>query len=121
MGVYVWGTGCGASELMERGFPREGITAFVESNPDSAEFLGRPVLSPEMVSASDCDLMIVTTRHVGEIAGQCARLGIPAERCLYLKNSVTLCDSCPAASLPCGRIWTKSSRWEKRRASPFFS
>lgn len=92
MDVYVWGTGCGASELMERGFSREAITAFVESNPDAAAFLGRPVVPPEGVPASDCDLMIVTTRHVEEIAGQCAGLGIPAERCLYLKNSVSLCD-----------------------------
>lgn len=92
MGIYVWGTGCGTSELIERGFSREGITAFVESNPDSGSFLGRPVLPPEKVPVSDCDLMIVTTRHVGEIAAQCAGLGIPAERCLYLKNSVSLCD-----------------------------
>ena len=52
MGVYVWGTGCGASELMERGFSREAITAFVESKPDSADFLGRPVLPPEQVPVS---------------------------------------------------------------------
>lgn len=92
MGVYVWGTGCGASELMERGLSRASITAFVDSDPDAAEFLGRPVLPPEKLPVSDCDLMIVTTRHVEEIAGQCAGLGIPAEQCLYLKNSVTLCD-----------------------------
>lgn len=92
MGVYVWGTGCGASELIERGFSREDITAFVESNPDAAAFLGRPVLMPEQVPVSDCDLMIVTTRHVEEIAEQCAGLGIPAEWCLYLKDSVALCD-----------------------------
>ena len=52
MGVYVWGTGCGASELMERGFSREDITAFVESKPDSAAFLGRPVVPPEQVPVS---------------------------------------------------------------------
>ena len=51
MGVYVWGTGCGASELMERGFSREDITAFVESKPDSADFLGSPV-PPEQVPVS---------------------------------------------------------------------
>lgn len=43
MGIYVWGTGCGASELIERGQAPEKITAFVESKPDSAVFLGRPV------------------------------------------------------------------------------
>ena len=52
MDVYVWGTGCGASELMERGFSREAITAFVESNPDAAAFLGRPVVPPEQVPVS---------------------------------------------------------------------
>ena len=70
MGVYVWGTGCGATELIERGLSREGITAFVESNPDSAEFLGRPVLPPEQVPVSDCDLMIVTTRYEAEIGAR---------------------------------------------------
>lgn len=42
MGIYVWGTGCGASELIDRGVTPERIAAFVESSPDSATFLGRP-------------------------------------------------------------------------------
>lgn len=92
MGIYVWGTGCGASELIERGLNPEKIAAFVESKPDSGSFLGRPVLPPEEIPVPDCDLMIVTTRHGSEIAGKCAKLGIPAERCLFLKNSVSLCD-----------------------------
>ena len=25
MGIYVWGTGCGASELIDRGLPRNGL------------------------------------------------------------------------------------------------
>lgn len=36
--------------------------------------------------------MIVTTRHVEDITEKCADLGIPAERCLFLKNSVSLRD-----------------------------
>lgn len=92
MGIYVWGTGCGASELIDRGLAPERIAAFVESSPDSAVFLGRPVLAPEVVPVAQCDLMIVTTRHVENIAEKCANLGIPAERRLYLKNSVSLLD-----------------------------
>lgn len=92
MGIYVWGTGCGASELIDRGLAPEWIAAFVESRPDSAVFLGRPVLPPEAVPVAQCDLMIVTTRHVEPIAEKCADLGIPAERRLYLKNSVSLSD-----------------------------
>ena len=36
--------------------------------------------------------MIVTNRHVEDITEKCADLGIPAERCLFLKNSVSLRD-----------------------------
>lgn len=92
MGIYVWGTGCGASELIDRGVTPERIAAFVESSPDSPTFLGRPLLPPEAVPVPDCDLMIVTTRHVEDITEKCADLGIPAERCLFLKNSVSLRD-----------------------------
>ena len=92
MGIYVWGTGCGASELIDRGVTPERIAAFVECKPVSADFLSRPVLTPEAVPVPDCDLMIVTTRHVEDITEKCADLGIPAERCLFLKNSVSLRD-----------------------------
>ena len=33
MGIYVWGTGCGASELLEQGFDLERVEAFVDSFP----------------------------------------------------------------------------------------
>ena len=33
MGIYVWGTGCGASELIEAGLEKEKIAAFVDSFP----------------------------------------------------------------------------------------
>lgn len=92
MGIYAWGTDCGASELIDRGVTPERIAAFVESSPDSATFLGRPLLPPEAVPVSQCDLMIVTTHHVEDITEKCADLGIPAERCLFLKNSVSLRD-----------------------------
>ena len=88
MGIYVWGTGCGASELMAQGFQKESVTAFVDSFPSGGCFLGKPVLLPEEIPVSDCTLLIVTTRQAEEIAGQCARLGIPEERCLFLKNGV---------------------------------
>ena len=35
MGIYIWGTGCGASEIIERGMELEKITAFVDSFPMS--------------------------------------------------------------------------------------
>ena len=49
MGIYVWGTGCGASELMEAGLERAKITAFVDSFPMGDTFLGKPVLLPDQL------------------------------------------------------------------------
>ena len=47
MGIYVWGTGCGASELLESGLEPDRVTAFVDSYPCGDTFLGKPVLLPE--------------------------------------------------------------------------
>ena len=98
MGIYVWGTGCGASELIEAGLSRERIAAFVDSYPMGDTFLGKPVLLPEKLDISDCDLLIITARHADAIAQRCAELSIPAEKCLFLKNHTTLLDRNEACS-----------------------
>ena len=92
MGIYVWGTGCGASELIEAGMATERIAAFVDSYPMGQTFLERPVLLPEQLPKEDCDLLIITARHAEAIGKRCAELGIPAEMCLFLKNSTVLTD-----------------------------
>ena len=92
MSIYVWGTGCGASELMEAGMEPARIAAFVDSYPMGDTFLGRPVLLPEQLQKEDCDLLIITARHTDSIASRCAELGIPAEKCLFLKNNMVLTD-----------------------------
>ena len=92
MGIYVWGTGCGASQLICQGLEIQRVSAFVDSFPQSGDFLGRPVLRPEELPVSDCELLIVTTRHSGEVAGQCSRLGLGRERMLFLKNHCRLED-----------------------------
>lgn len=92
MAIYVWGTGCGASELMEQGMSPDRIEAFVDSYPMGDSFLGKQVLLPERLDASRCELLIVTARHADAIAGECDRLGIPAEKCLFLKNNTLLQD-----------------------------
>lgn len=92
MGIYVWGTGCGASELIEAGLEPERITAFVDSFPMGKTFLGRPVLQPETLPVEDCDILIVTARHADAISKRCGEIGIPAEKCLFLKNNTVLAD-----------------------------
>ena len=92
MGIYVWGTGCGASELIGQGLAEERISAFVDSYPSGDTFLGKPVLLPEQLDPSRCDLLIITTRHAEAVARRCGELGIPEEKCLFLKNNTVLLD-----------------------------
>ena len=49
MGIYVWGTGCGASELLEQGFALEQVEAFVDSFPMGDTFLEKPVILPQQL------------------------------------------------------------------------
>lgn len=92
MGIYVWGTGCGASELIEAGLEISRITAFVDSFPMGETFLGKPVVLPEQLSLESCELLIITARHAEAIGNRCRELGIPAEKCLFLKNNTCLTD-----------------------------
>lgn len=106
MSIYVWGTGCGASELLERGLALEQITAFIDSNPSGPEFMGKPVLLPRELPVRECGLVIVTTRHADAVAGTCAELGIPDEKLLFLKNNCSLSDrnaACTAAEAVLGK------------------
>ena len=106
MGIYVWGTGCGASELLEGGLPLEQVAAFVDSFPSGETFLGKPVLLPEQLPLENCGLLIVTTRHTEAVAAVCAGLGIPERVQLYLKNNHHLADrnaGCTAAEALLGR------------------
>ena len=92
MGIYVWGTGCGAAELVEKGLEPQRITAFVDSFPTGDTFSGRPVLTPEALTISRGDIVLVTTRQAEAVARKCAELGIPGDALLFLKNSQFLCD-----------------------------
>ena len=92
MGIYVWGTGCGASELIEAGLEATRITAFVDSFPMGDTFLGKPVLLPKQLPLRDCELLIITARHADAIGNRCRDLGIPEEKCLFLKNNMVLTD-----------------------------
>ena len=92
MGIYVWGTGCGASELIEAGLEATQITAFVDSFPMGDTFLDKPVLLPQQLPLRDCELLVITARHADAIGNRCRELGIPEEKCLFLKNNMVLTD-----------------------------
>ena len=106
MAIYVWGTGCGASELLDQGLALDRIRAFVDNFPSGDSFLGKPVLLPGQLDPRDCELLIITARQTGAIADQCRELGIRPENCLFLKNNVFLSDrnaGCTAAGKILGK------------------
>ena len=92
MGIYVWGTGCGVSDLVDKGFGVERITAFVDSAPLGERFMGLPVLKPDQLNVDECELVIITTRHGEAVAKRCAELGIEQEKLLFTKNNFELVD-----------------------------
>ena len=92
MKIYLWGTGCGAAEVIEKGLSAELISGFIDSHPMSGSFLGKKVLLPEALRDCEPDLIIVTCRHAGEVAETCRQLGIPAGKLLYIKDPCSLTD-----------------------------
>ena len=89
MNVYVYGTGCGAGELIDTALPAEQVAAFVDEAGTLESFLGRPVIPPEELARRACDLIIVTTRQAEAVAARCEALGIDRDKLLFLKNHLT--------------------------------
>ncbi len=92
MKLYVWGTGCGAGELMDRALDPSLVTAFIDSEPFCASFLGRPVLRPEELKDREIDLVVVASRRAEEIAARCAGLGIGEEKLFFARSNWRLYD-----------------------------
>ena len=86
MEIYVWGTGCGAGELIDTALPAARVKAFVESGARPTGFLGRPVIAPEDLAGRRVDLLIVASRRADEIAQRLDALGVDPDKVFYLKN-----------------------------------
>ena len=92
MEIYVYGTGCGAGELIDSALPLERVTAFVDERPVSDSFLGRPVIRPEALAGQRVDLLIVASRRNDRIESRLRELGVDPEKVFYLKNHVECVD-----------------------------
>ena len=58
MGIYVWGTGCGAAELLAQGLAADRIAAFVDTYRAGETFLGRPVWEPVRLEGNAAVLVL---------------------------------------------------------------
>lgn len=92
MSLYVWGTGCGAGELMEHGLSPEQVSAFLDSESAGGTFLGRPVIRPEALQDREAACILVASRQSQAIAARAQELGFAPETLLFLKNNWTLQD-----------------------------
>lgn len=91
MKIYVYGTGCGAGDLVDEALPIEKIEAFVERE-GGGSFLGRPVISLEELAGRDFDLLIAASRDSGRVAKELDALGVAADKVFYLKNHLVPVD-----------------------------
>ncbi len=91
-GIYIWGTGCGAGELLARLPQGVEIAGFVDSFPMGDSFMGRPVIKPEALPQCAPELVIVSARASGEILDKCISLGVDEDLLLFTKNSARLED-----------------------------
>ena len=92
MKIYIWGTGCGAGDFLDRWITAEQIEAFVDSNPIADVFLDKQVIRPEKLQVKEDDLILVASRQSSSIARKAAEVGIPENQLIFLKNNWTACD-----------------------------
>ena len=92
MEIYVYGTGCGAGELVDSALPAERVAAFVDDRPGSDSFLGRPVIRPEELAERRIDLLIVASRRTDRLEATLRELGVDPEKVFFLKNHVDCVD-----------------------------
>ncbi len=92
MGIYIWGTGCSAGDLITQGLDPQRITAFIDNYPVRDTFLEKPVISPSQIPVDNVKLILVTSRCSEEIRSQCIELGLGEEQLFFLKNAYKLHD-----------------------------
>jgi len=91
MKIYVYGTGCGAGDLVDAALPAGRIEAFVDRE-GGGSFLGRPVIALEQMAGRDCDLLIIASRGAEQVEREALRLGLDPDRMLFLKNHLRPVD-----------------------------
>ena len=117
MNIFVWGTGCGAGDLVDTALDASRVTAFVDESPGSDSFLGRPVIPPREIDPGETDLVIVTVSDAEGVSRRCRELGIPENRLFFLKNHMRLLDrnaACETAEAALGRAFLERLRGSER-------
>ncbi|MBR0353197.1 MAG: class I SAM-dependent methyltransferase [Oscillospiraceae bacterium] len=90
MDIFIYGTGCGAGDLVDEALPIEKVTAFVDR--EGGRFLGKPVITLSELAGRDFDLLIVASRDAEHVERECGRLGIDPGKLFFLRNHMKIVD-----------------------------
>ena len=91
-GIYIWGTGCGAGELVSKLPPELELAGFVDSFAMADTFMAKPVVKPEELAKLSPELIIVSARRSEDVLDECLKLGLERDRLLFTKNPCRLED-----------------------------
>ena len=90
--IYIWGTGCSAADLIRANGLQGRITGFIESRPGKASFLDLPVRTPQQMTETPYDLILVAANAAEEIFRLCCELKLDRERIIFTKNHNRIAD-----------------------------
>lgn len=92
MDILIWGTGRLAGKVVGKHVALADVRAFVDNDKAKAEYMGKPVVQPEKLSAMHYDAILVANLFREQIEKQCRELGIPMERVIFLYENCVLSD-----------------------------
>ncbi len=82
--LLIWGTGKAAEGFLKQVVNGE-VIGFIDSNPKSSEFNGKPIYLPERITHLDYDVLIIASTYIAEIKQMCSELKVDENRTIYIK------------------------------------
>ena len=81
--LIVWGTGNSAANIFNQYLQIDDIYCFVESAPTRAQVWGKKIISPEELSGTDFDLLLIASNFSHEIYRKC-ELGLDINKIYFV-------------------------------------
>lgn len=88
MKIYIWGTGRIAKRYLDtKEIAISDIMGFIETKPNSNQFMGKPVLSPSMIIGEEYDWIIVCAYGIGiDVYELAKKLGLDISKIIFVDN-----------------------------------
>jgi|GEM_PF-3646403 len=86
--IYVWGAGRLAGKIIGRYISVNDIEGFVDNDSNKTEFMGKPVITPDILSQTVYDAILVINLYSDEIRKQCLALNIELDKVIFCYNNI---------------------------------